>query len=136
MSVGRICTRSVSVASGSETVASAARRMAEREIGTLVVLDEGERPVGVLTDRDVTLRVVAVGRDPAATRIEEVMSKPAVCVDETAPIESGLAHMAGAGTRRLVVTRADGRLAGVLSLDDVLELLVEEAQAIGRLLRR
>jgi CBS domain-containing protein len=136
MSVGRLCTRSVSVATPDETVAVAARRMAEHDVGTLVVVDDEERPMGMLTDRDVVLRVMAKGRDPFATRIGDVMSEPPVCADESTPIEDGLARMGGAVTRRLVVTGADGRLVGILSLDDVLDLLVEEAQAIGRLLRR
>jgi CBS domain-containing protein len=110
--------------------------MAEHGVGTLVVLDERQHPTGVLTDRDVVVRLVAKGLDPNSTPIDEIMSTPAECIDESTPIEEGLARMAGVRARRLVVTRDDGRLVGVLALDDVLELLAEEAQSIGRLLRR
>jgi CBS domain-containing protein len=136
MSIGRLCTRSVSIAGPDESVAVAARRMAEHGVGTLVVVDEKAHPMGILTDRDVVLRVVAAGRDPAATPIRDVMSHPVVRADEATPIEEGIALMASAATRRLVVTGADGALAGVLALDDVLDLLVEEAKSVGRLLRR
>jgi CBS domain-containing protein len=136
VSVGRLCTRSVSTATAAETVAEAARRMREHDVGTLVVLGADGRPVGLLTDRDVALRVVAAGRAAEATPVADVMSSPAACADESTPIEDGLARMARAHARRLVVTGDDGRLVGVLALDDVLELLVEEAQAIGRILRR
>ena len=136
MSIGRLCTRSVSIAQVGESVAIAARRMAEHGVGTLVVVDEQKRPTGILTDRDVVLRVVAAGKDPAATQVGEVMSQPIVRADEGMPIEDGIALMASAATRRLVVTGTDGRLAGVLALDDVLDLLVEEAKSVGRLLRR
>jgi len=136
MSVGRICTRSVSIGSAGESVAQGARRMGEAEVGTLVVLDEKQRPVGLLTDRDIVVRVVAKDLDPGSTPIGEVMSRPVLAVHEKMPIEDGLARMAAAPTRRLVVTSDEGRLVGVLALDDVLELLAEEAQSIGRLLRR
>jgi CBS domain-containing protein len=136
MSVGRLCTRTVWIASAEEDVAACARRMAEHDVGTLVVLDEERRPLGLLTDRDVVLRVVAKGLDPAATRVAEVMSRPVLHAHESTPIEDGIARMAGAHARRLVVTGDDGRLVGLLALDDVLDLLAEEAQTIGRLLQR
>ena len=136
MSVGKLCTRTVWIAQPGESVAVAARRMAEHAVGTLVVLDEQRRPVGMLTDRDIVLRVIASGKDPAATSIGDVMSHPIVRADEDTPIEDGIARMASAATRRLVVTDADGRLAGLLALDDVLDLLIEEAKSVGRLLER
>jgi CBS domain-containing protein len=136
MSVGRICVRSVVVADPGETVREAAVRMRDAGVGTVVVLDEKGRPSGVLTDRDVTMRCVAAGRDPAGTSIADVMSQPAVTVEESAPIEDALERMAGAAARRLVVVAADQRLVGVLALDDVLDLLIEETQSIGRLLRK
>jgi CBS domain-containing protein len=136
MSAGRLCTRSVSIATPEESVRAAAARMREHGVGTLVVLDAQGGVLGILTDRDVVLRVVAEGRDPEATPLGEVMSAPAHCVSESTPIEDALAHMARAATRRLVVTGDDGRLVGLLALDDVLELLAEEAGTIGHLLRR
>lgn len=131
MSIGKLCTRSVSIAQRDESVAVAARRMAEHEVGTLVVVDADKHPTGILTDRDVVLRVVAAGRDPALTPIGDVMSHPLLRADEATPIEEGIRLMASAARRRLVVTDADGSLVGVLALDDV-----DEAQSIGRLLRR
>lgn len=136
MSIGRLCTRTVSVGAPGETVEAAARRMAQHDVGTVVVLDGERRPLGVLTDRDVVLRVVAAGRDPATTTLREVMSAPAVRAGEATPIEEAIARMAGARARRLVVVDGEGRLAGIVSVDDVLELLVEEAVSVGRLLRR
>jgi CBS domain-containing protein len=109
--------------------------MRERDVGTLVVTEEKQRPVGILTDRDVTLRCVAEGLDPAATPVSLVMSAPVARVHEATPIEEALRRMAAVPARRLVVTDDGDRLVGVLALDDVLELLIEEAEAIGRLLR-
>ena len=136
MSVGRICVRNVYSATPEESVRVAARRMGEADVGALVVVDEKGYPVGVVTDRDVALRCVAGESDPNTTPVSSVMTTPALCVSESTPIEAALKRMSCIGARRLVVTDEKGRLAGILALDDVVELLVEEAEAIGRLLRR
>ena len=136
MSAGKICIRSVHVASPEESVREAARRMREADVGTLVVVDDSRSPVGMVTDRDLVLRCVAADRDPNATRVGSVMTTPVLCVSEATPIEEALRRMAAAGARRVAVTDDEGHLAGLLALDDVMELLVEEAEAIGRLLQR
>jgi CBS domain-containing protein len=110
--------------------------MAKEGVGTVVVLGPESRPVGILTDRDVALRCVAEGRDPDATSVGAVMTAPPTCVHESTAIETALARMAGAHVRRLVVVDEERRLVGILALDDVLELIAEEAAAIGRLLAR
>lgn len=135
MSVGRICVRSVVLAEPDETVADAASRMERKGVGTLVVVDEAERPVGILTDRDVALRCVGRGLDPYATEVYDVMTEPVRAVPEETPIEDAVSLMASAGNRRLVVTDLEDRLVGIVALDDVLDLLVEEAESIGRILR-
>lgn len=136
MSVGALCVRTVQIASEDESVRAVAQRMAKEDVGTVVVLDRARRPVGVLTDRDVALRCVAEGRDPERTTVRAAMTAPVTCVRETTPIEDALSRMAGAQVRRLVVVDAAGGLVGILSLDDVLELLSEEAATLGRLLQR
>jgi CBS domain-containing protein len=108
--------------------------MAGAEVGTVVVLGEDRKPLGILTDRDLAVRCVAEGRDPDATDVRSVMSAPVTRVHESTPIESALARMAGARARRLVVVDDEERLVGILALDDVLELLAEEATSIGKLL--
>ncbi|MEZ4416057.1 MAG: CBS domain-containing protein [Gemmatimonadota bacterium] len=135
MSAGRICTRVVQTATAHEPVFDAARRMRDHHVGTLVVVDDDRRPIGIVTDRDLTVRCVAEGCNPANTHLSDVMTRVVSCVEEDTPIEAALSTMAAAKTRRMVVTGTDGRLEGVLSLDDVIDLLVEEAGTIGRLLR-
>jgi CBS domain-containing protein len=136
MSVGRICTRDVDTAVADETVAVVARRMLDRQVGTLVVMDGGGRPVGLVSDRDLATRVVAAERDCARTRVDEVMTVMPMAVLETTPIETALAHMRNGRFRRLPVVDAAGELVGIVSLDDILELLAEEFSTIGALLRQ
>ena len=136
MSVGAICVRSVQVASPAETVRAVTARMADAGVGTVVVLGEDRKPVGILTDRDIALRCVAQRRDPDTTEVGSVMSVPVTCVHEATPIETALARMAGVHARRLAVVDDDERLVGILALDDVLELLAEELTSVGKLLRQ
>jgi len=136
MSVGRICLREVHLADGAESVADAARRMRDRGVGTLVVVDEAGKPVGLLTDRDITLRVVASGGDPQATSVGDVMTERPKTVHENTPIESALALMRSGAFRRLPVVDDRGVVVGIVSIDDVLGLLAEELALIGGLFAR
>jgi len=136
MSVGRICTRYVDLADPEETVQAAARRMLERKVGTLVILDQAKRPVGLLTDRDLVLRVLALGQDPRQTSVGEVMTKEPKTVTEGTPIEQALALMRSGAFRRLPVVGGDGTLVGLVSLDDILSLLAEELREVGTLVER
>jgi CBS domain-containing protein len=135
MSVGRICTRSVDLADADEAVQFAASRMNTRNVGTLVVVDGDKVPIGILTDRDLALKVVGKGLDPNTTNVESVMSAVPRSVTESTPIETAIVEMRAGPYRRLPVVDEDGRLVGLVSLDDVLDLLSEEFQEIGKLLR-
>lgn len=136
MSVGRICVREVDLADADESVQVAAGRMRDRKVGSLVVCDAAKHPVGVLTDRDLAIRVVAAGRDPGATAVEEVMTRSPHCLREESPIEEALRLMRTVPCRRLPVVDAAEELAGVVSLDDVLSLLAEEFRDVGTILNR
>ncbi len=138
MSTGMLCSRIVATAAPNETVLTAARRMAKHDVGTLVVLEGGEggKPVGLLTDRDVTVRCTAAAMDPESHTIAEVMSQPVHTVDEYTAVEEEMTRMARTGIRRLVVTGEQGHLVGLFSLDDALEFLARQASAVEQLLAR
>jgi CBS domain-containing protein len=110
--------------------------MFDHEVGTLVVVEQSGQAVGVLTDRDIALRCVGGRVDPNKTIVEELMSTPAHSVDQHTPVEDAVSRMADLGLRRLVVTGEDNRVVGILSLDDVLGQIIQETQAIGRLLKQ
>lgn len=136
MTTGRICTREVSVISPSETATAGAARMADHDVGTLVVVDEANRPLGIVTDRDLVVRVLARGLDAASTRIEAVMTPEPRTIGERTPIELALSVMRAGRLRRLPVVDDEGKLVGIQSLDDTLGLLAEELTIIGGLLER
>jgi CBS domain-containing protein len=135
VSAGRICRRDVDTASYDESVLDAARRMRDRQVGTVIVVDD-LRPVGMVTDRDLTVRVLAAGLDPKATRVSEVMTPSPTTIREDDSIETALGCMRAGRFRRLPVVGRDGRLLGILALDDILELVAEELSDIGQLLKR
>ena len=135
MSVGSLCRREVHVAGLGESVRAVAQRMREHNVGTVVVRDEKERPAGILTDRDLVLRVMAEDKDPRLTPVLEVMTVVPRSVSEGTPLEVALGLMRSQKCRRLPVVGSDGKLVGLLSLDDVLELLAEEFGTSGRLVR-
>jgi CBS domain-containing protein len=136
MSLGRICVREVDVAEPYESVQIAAERMHARNVGTLVILDEEKRPIGIITDRDLTLRVLAEGKDPYVTTVAEAMTHRVATLREDASIEAGIMAMRGGPYRRLVVVDEEGKLAGLVSMDDILDLLIGELSNIGELLQR
>ncbi len=136
MSVGRICVREVDLVDPDESVQIAAGRMHSRNVGTLMVLDKESRPVGILTDRDLAVRVVGKGLDAGKTTVRDVMSLAPTSVRESTSIESAISQMRAGPFRRLPVVDTDGKLVGLISLDDVLDLLSEEFAEIGQLLRR
>lgn len=134
MSIGPICVRDVDVAQPEETVAAAARRMLDRKVGTLVVVNADHEPVGIVTDRDLTIRVLAETRDPARTILADVMTRHLSLVSLDTRVEDALRLMRVGAVRRLIVTNPSGKLAGLVSLDDILALLHREFDDIGRLI--
>jgi len=111
-----------------EELATAAWMMRERHVGCLVVVEPagimgGERPVGMLTDRDIVTQVIVQEADPRAVRVEDVMTRHPATVPATASIEDALQRMRDGHVRRLPVVDERGRLAGILALDDIFEYL-------------
>ena len=136
MSVGRICVREVDLVDAGEFVWQAAARMQSRAVGTLVVLNESQEPIGLITDRDLVERVMAKQRNPNDTLVSDVMTTPPKVIHEDASIESALSLMRSGRFRRLPVVDDNRKLVGLVSLDDVLMLLAEEFKDIGQLLER
>lgn len=136
MSIGRVCSREVHLAEANESAAIAAMRMRNQQVGTLVVLDDHKRPIGIVTDRDLVIRVMAAGKDPHSCTVGKVMTRSPRVIGEDASIEDALAEMSELGVRRMLVVDREHRLAGIVSLDDVLSLVGEEISRIGRLLDR
>jgi len=137
--LGKICTKPVVTASAQMTVDQAARAMRSKNVGALVVVNAG-RPVGMLTDRDIVVEVVARGMDPEEVRVGDVMVKKPVTIRQDLGIFDAARTFAKTGVRRLPVVTGSGMLVGVITMDDVVMLLGNEmghmAGALSAGLRR
>ncbi len=136
MYVGEFCSRAVDTITAGETVQDAARRMNDRNVGALVVVDDAGRPTGIVTDRDITIRTVATGQNGFTTKVEEVMSKHAVTVDETTTLPEALNAMRAGPFRRLPVVNAQHNLSGILTLDDLLDATFQMLNSAREVIRQ
>ncbi len=96
-----------------------ARMMASQDCGEIPVLDELDRPIGVVTDRDITCRAVAQGKDPASTAARDVMTRPVITTTPDASLENALLQMEENQVRRMPVVDADGRCCGMIAQADI-----------------
>jgi CBS domain-containing protein len=139
MNVGEVCNREVVVIEKGATVLEAARRMRSEHVGDLVVVTRTDRrrPVGIVTDRDLVVGVMAMdyphGR---ALLVGDVMSAELVTAREDEPLEDAIGRMRVHGVRRVPVVNAEGTLEGLLTLDDLLDLLVGELGQLTRVMPR
>jgi CBS domain-containing protein len=118
-----------------DTSARALAEMMKREaVGCVVVTGDGEDVVGIVTDRDLALRVVATGSDPDATLVSSIMSTPVVTADATQPLEEVVAHMSAHGVRRMPIVSED-RAVGMVTYDDLLVAFGLELAQIGEAAR-
>ena len=101
-----------------QTVVDAARIMKQEDTGIVPIVD-GEKLVGVVTDRDITINVVADGKDPQSTKVTEIASRDLVTIDPQQNLDEGLRLMASHQVRRLPVVEEDGKLVGILAQRDV-----------------
>lgn len=118
-----LATPAVVVAEPDTLVLKAAQLMREHHVGALVVVDttSGEsRPVGIVTDRDLVLGVMAEGLDPAVFTVGDLMSTDLETIGPQAPLADAVSRLGQRGLRRLVVVDEAGRLAGILALEDLL----------------
>lgn len=118
MKIREVMIRDVQAVPPDETVQAAAQIMADLNAGALPVGTGGSLQ-GILTSRDIIIRLVAAGRDPAATRVRDIMSSDVVSCREDASVEEVRREMAERQVRRMPVLDADRRLAGMVSLDDL-----------------
>jgi CBS domain-containing protein len=101
-----------------QSVAYAAKMMREEDVG-LAPIVEGDKLIGMLTDRDIAIRVVAEGRSPDQVKVADVASKQVVTIDPQQDLEEALRIMGKHQVRRLAVVEEDGKLVGVVAQADI-----------------
>jgi CBS domain-containing protein len=137
MLIGEVCNRNVVYATREATVSDAASLMRRHHVGDVVVVDraDAERmPIGILTDRDIVVEVVAPGLDAKTIKLGDLLLwGQLMTVEETATCPDTIRLMSEKGVRRMPVINAAGVLVGIVSVDDMLPHLAQELAEVADL---
>ena len=133
MTIGEICNRGVVVVDRSESIKVAARLMREHHVGTVVVVEGDEglwQPVGIVTDRDLVLEVLAEEVPADKLRIGDLTGSRLLSLPEDGRVSDAIKAMRNRGVRRAPVVDKEGFLVGILAVDDIIDLLSEQLSDI------
>jgi CBS domain-containing protein len=139
MDVSLICNHNVATIARSAGIADAAALMRMEHVGDLIVVEargDARVPIGILTDRDIVVGVIAKATAPDAVTVGDAMTRNPLTVREDSSIEFALREMRRYGVRRAPVVRANGDLVGVITVDDIIEHLADQLSRLAELIRR
>jgi CBS domain-containing protein len=139
MKLKELCTPDVVYCTAQISALHAARLMRERHVGDLVIIDESEQtpaPIGIVTDRDIVVEVLAKDLDPATTPVGQIMRTPLVIARTSEEADNALERMRAHGVRRIPVLDEHEQLTGILSLDDLLKRLAADAAGLADIVTR
>lgn len=140
MNVKSLCRMDVSTVRASDELSAAAQQMRDAHVGYLVVaeplpLGGWSKPIGVLTDRDIVIEVLAKGVDARSVTVGDIMTREPVVVGEDQSLSFALKAMRKIGARRIPVVGAAGHLVGILTMDDVVSSLAKELYEVSSAVR-
>jgi CBS domain-containing protein len=138
MLLKEICTPDVVCCGSATSALAAARIMRQKHVGALVIVDDDEDqlPLGIITDRDIVVEVLGNDRDPAVTKVHEIVCSPVVIAYETEDTSQAVERMRAHGVRRLPVLDARRKVVGIISLDDLVKQLAVDASALSDIVAR
>ena len=139
MKIGEICTREVVCTAVDTPVAAAAKLMRQYHMGDVIVTrNDGDKrtPLGIVTDRDIVLGVIAPELAPDTITVGDIMGQELTTASEHEDVFDVIQRMRDKGVRRMPIVDIDGALAGIVFIDDVLEVLAEEITELARLISR
>lgn len=139
MSVGQFCNRDTAIVRTGDSIVATAKLMRQNHVGSVVIVADADgktKPIGIVTDRDLVLEVVAAELDPETVTIGDLVSSELVTASEQDGIWETIQRMRLKGVRRMPVVDAHGVLAGIISVDDLLEILAAELSEVTKVLAR
>lgn len=137
MLAGEYCNRDVVIVGRSDSIVKAARLMREHHVGDVLVVEprNGERvPVGILTDRDIVVEVIAEETELDSLTIQDVMSFKLVTSNESDDLMVTIKRMRVNGIRRIPIVNQAGGLVGILSIDDILDVITEQLMDLDQII--
>jgi len=139
MPIGEFCNREVVFATRETSIPEAAQLMRKFHVGDLVVVDEIDSkrvPVGIVTDRDIVIEIVSQSLDFNEFSVGDIMSPQLISVQEKEGVFETIRLMRAKGIRRIPVVNQEGGLEGIVSADDILDLLAEEMTELAKVVPR
>ena len=139
MPIGELAVRQVIVAPRGTAVLDAAKLMRQYHVGDIVITSETNgrrRPIGIVTDRDIVLEVLAQGIDAAKLSVDDIMTRDLITVRESEGVFQTIQLMRAKGARRAPIVNEEGVLIGIVSADDFIDLLAEELSELAKLISR
>lgn len=137
MPIGEVCNREVVTCAPATSALEAAKSMRAKHVGALVVVEEKEGkpfPIGVVTDRDLVVTVMAMGLDPRDFTVADIMRAEVITATESTGLLEAIELMRAKGIRRLPVVNDEGVLSGIVAVDDIIGLLAEELQDLSKVI--
>jgi signal-transduction protein with cAMP-binding, CBS, and nucleotidyltransferase domain len=139
MNAGELCNRHVITASRNTNIYEAAQLMRDKHVGSLIITEQKDNciePIGILTDRDIVVEVLAENVAPETVNVGDIMTSAVIKVSEEDSILDTAQRMRARGVRRVPVVSNQCELLGVLALDDILALLSEELSLLAKVTMR
>ncbi len=132
MGLVKCCREQVVAVSPDTPAVEVARIMGEKNVGSVVIVTGDNRPVGVITDRDLVVRIMAHGIDPGEIRAGEIPDRDVIAFRDSMGIYEAIQKMTAEGIRRMPVVDDTGGLIGIVTMDDIIQMLGEEMAAIAK----
>lgn len=132
MGLVKCCREQVVAVSPDTPAVEVARIMGEKNVGSVVIVTGDNRPAGVITDRDLVVRIMARGMDPGEVRAGEIPNRDVITFRDSMGIYEAIQKMAAETIRRMPVVDDDGKLIGIVTMDDIIRMLGEEMAAIAK----
>jgi CBS domain-containing protein len=139
LSIKALCTCDLVTVGRDDTVFKAAQLMRQNHVGDVLVVEKKQDavlPIGIVTDRDVVIEIVAPGLDPQVITVGDIMLPAIFTIDEDSGVFDAIRLMTSKGVRRLPVVKKDGNLTGIITLDDLLLLMAKEFCSFAKLLTK
>lgn len=138
MKIGEFCNREVVVIKSDESVKVAAELMRTHHVGDLVLVEEQNKkwvPIGIITDRDLVVEVMASGLTPDSLAVKDILTEPLVFLFENDSFFDALDLMHTQRVRRLPIVNSDNSLVGIITIDDMVDILSEKLTQIVSLVK-
>ncbi|MCM2465336.1 CBS domain-containing protein [Methanoculleus oceani] len=131
MGLVKCCREQVVAVSPDTPAVEVAKIMGEKNVGSVVVVTGDNRPAGILTDRDLAVRVMAQEKNPGEVRAEDVVTRDVITFQDSMGIYEAIQKMTAEGIRRMPIVDNAGKLIGIVTMDDIVRMLGEEMAAIA-----